>query len=283
MCRLGRHIMDEREPKTRQGITLEGRMLASVSKEKARVNVLRTTSAEGLPALDVLAGLAAADPTGIVFIGDGTAALAFALEQGRIVAAHGNGPRGSMSAFCSGMTREDRRVWATDHLRIEDRMHRAFIERCVLDRLALGQTVGAQLTLLRGDVHWLGPKLAREHAPRLPFVIMEHARETDERTRLEGQRDGTQWIARQRTASAPSRRHLRAVPDEERGFGELIDEPGATPALLAAVSRRCDGQRTIAEIVEASPFGRAPTLRALADLERGNAVELVPVEQRKVV
>ncbi len=261
----------------RRVITLGGRALASVSADRSRVNVVRATSAEGLPAIDVLAGLAARDPTGLIFIGDGARGLTFALDRGHIISAFGTEPRGSMSSWSAAASPGDMKVWVEDRLHSSLQLLGAFIQRCVLDRLFLASETGSVLTVVRGDVCWLGASLDRDRAPNLQRVLMEHAREADEITRLEARMGQVTWIPSRGAAPdgpATARPALRAVPDDETSFGDLaaLDEADACPlALLSAVWAMCDGRATVDELASRSVFGRAPTLQALWELKsRGN-------------
>ena len=262
----------------RRVITLGGRALASVSADRSRVNVVRATSADGLPAIDVLAGLAARDPTGLIFIGHGARGLAFSLDHGHITSAFGTEPRGSMSSWSSAASPRDMKVWVTDARHASLELLGAFIQRCVLDRLSLATETGSILTVVRGDVCWLGASLDRARAPRLQHVLMEHARETDEVTRLQARMGQSAWIASRGTppdGPASARPALRAVPNDETSFGDLAalgDLEFSSPlALLSAVWRMCDGAATVDELASQSVFGRSPTMRALWELKtRGN-------------
>ncbi|MBV1860671.1 MAG: hypothetical protein KUG77_19815, partial [Nannocystaceae bacterium] len=269
----------------RRLITLGGRALASVSAERSLVNVVRATSADGLPAIDVLAGLAARDPSGLVFIGDGTHGLAFALEQGHITSAYGTEPRGSMSSWSSCASPEDMKVWVEDEQHPSLELLRAFIQRCVLDRLSLGTQTGSILTVVRGDVRWLGASLERSRAPKLQRVLMEHARETDELRRLGTHMGLTTWVASRGTppdSPAAPRPTLRAVAEDETSFGDLapLTDTDASPlALLSAVWRMCDGETTVDELARRSVFGRSSTLRALWELKgRDNIAFTAPAK-----
>jgi len=275
------HVRAVEPASGRRVVTLGGRALASVSADRARVNVVRATSAEGLPAIDVLAGLAARDPTGLIFIGHGERGLAFALEHGRITSAYGTEPRGSMSSWSSAASAGDTKVWVKDGRQTSLELLGAFIQRCVLDRLSFATETGSILTVVRGDVSWLGASLERDRAPSLQHVLMEHARETDELQRLQARMGQATWIVSRGTppdGPASARPALRAVPDDETSFGDLAalgDTDSSPLALLSAVWRMCDGSATIDELVNQSVFGRSPTMRALWELKTRGNVELV--------
>lgn len=261
----------------RRVITLGGRALASVSADRSRVNVVRATSAEGLPAIDVLAGLAARDPTGLIFIGHGSRGLAFALDHGRITSAYGTEPRGSMSSWSAAAAPGDAKVWVKDGREASLDLLGAFIQRCVLERLSFATETGSILTVVRGDVCWLGASLRRDRAPSLQHVLMEHARETDEVSRLKARLGQSTWIASRGTppdGPASARPALRAVPNDETSFGDLAalgDTDSSPLALLSAVWSMCDGSTTVDELASQSVFGRSPTMRALWELKtRGN-------------
>lgn len=261
----------------RRVITLGGRALASVSADRSRVNVVRATSADGLPAIDVLAGLAARDPSGLIFIGNGTNGLAFTLEHGHITSAYGTKPHGSMSSWSSSASPGEMKVWVKDRRHASLELQRAFIQRCVLDRLSLATQTGSILTVVRGDVRWLGASLGRERSPRLQRVLMEHARETDELARIQARMGPATWIPSRGTPpDGPASRPppLRAVPNDETSFGDLAppsDVDSSSLALLSAVWRMCDGRSSVRELASQSVFGRSPTMRALWELKsRGN-------------
>lgn len=267
----------------RRIITLAGQALASASAQRSRVNVVRATSAHGLPAIDVLAGIAARDPSGLVFIGNGTSGLAFALDRGHITSACGTEPRGSMSSWSSSASPDDMRVWVKDGPNAGRELRRAFIQRCVLDRLCLATQTGSVLTVVRGDVRWLGASLERDCSPSLQHVLIEHARENDEVGRLQTRMGSAMWIARPDTppdAPTSSRPALRAVPNDEASFGDLAgheDASSSSLALLTAVWRMCDGRTTVGDLTRRSLFGRSPTMRALWELKgRGNVEFVAP-------
>lgn len=271
------HLRAVEPTAVRRVIKLGGRALASVSADRSVVNVVRATSAEGLPAIDVLAGLAARDPSGLIFIGDGTRGLAFALDHGHITAAFGTEPGGSMSSWSSLAAPGEMNVWVKNDRQSSLDLQRAFIQRCVLDRLSLATQTGSILTVVRGDVRWLGASLERSHAPNLQRVLMEHARETDEAARLQTQMGQTTWVASRGTppdGPAAQRPALRAVPNDETSFVGLAaatEGDSASLALLSAVWRMCDGRATVGELASKSVFGRSPTMRALWELKsRGN-------------
>lgn len=275
------------EPTTgRRVITLGGRALASVSADRSRVNVVRATSADGLPAIDVLAGLAARDPTGLIFIGHGPRGLAFALDNGKITSAYGSEPRGSMSSWSSAASPGEMKVWVKDSRHASLDLLGAFIQRCVLDRLSIATETGSILTVVRGDVRWLGASLQRDRAPSLQHVLMEHARETDEFARLVARMGQLSWVASRGTPpDGPTSRRpsLHAVPDDETSFGDLAavaDAESSPHALLSAVWSMCDGRATVEELAKHSVFGRSPTMRALWELKtRGNVEFSAPPSQ----
>lgn len=265
----------------REDITLANHAIATVSENRERVNVIRATSAEGMPAIEVLGGLASRDPTGVVLIGHGEDGLAFALQSGRVVAAFGTGVRGSMSDWAKAARVQDMQRWSTPRRGAGVELVRMFIERCVLERLSLATEVGSVLSVLRGDVEWLGSTLETSDAPSLHHLLMDHARETDDCALLERRLAPLDRLVVPITvpeAPPPARPHLRVAEEEaECSFADLNDAPQDAPVeVLRAVWSLCDGTSSLEDVANGSMFGRASTLRALCELRTTSCVELIP-------
>ncbi len=265
----------------RENITLADLAVATVSGDRNRVNNIRATSAEGMPAIEVLGGLASRDPTGVVLIGHGAEGLAFALESGRVVAAFGTGARGSMTEWAKTARAQDMQRWRSPRRGAGVEIVRMFIQRCVLERLVLATKVGSVLSVLRGDVEWIGSTLDASHAPSLHHLLMDHAREADDSALLERRLAPLNRLVVPITVpEAPTHPspHLRAVEDEaECSFASLEDAPEPTSVeVLRAVWSLCDGNLSLDALANRSMFGRARTLRALCELRTHSCVELIP-------
>ncbi len=273
--------------KPRETITLANQPIATVSGDRTRVHNLRATSAEGMPAIEVLGGLASRDPSGVVLVGHGHDGLAFALEKGRVVAAFGTGERGSLNAWSQVARTQDVQSWSDRRDGAGVALVRSFIERCVLERLWLATEVGSVLSVLRGDVTWVGSTLDAEHAPYLHHLLMDHARESDDTAMLERRLAPLDRLVVPLTAPEQStqRGHLHAVPSEDEcSFAELDDddEEAAPFEVLRAVWKLCSAHASLDTLANRGMFGRARTLRALDELCKRGCVELAPAPPQPV-
>ena len=72
--------------------------VALVASEGARINPMRTTSAQGMPVVEMLAAMAATDPTGVLALesADGQRGFAFEVVGGRVTGAQGTGEYGQL-------------------------------------------------------------------------------------------------------------------------------------------------------------------------------------------
>ncbi len=271
--------------KPRETITLTDQPVATISGDSTRVHNLRATSAEGMPAIEVLGGLASRDPSGVVLVGHGNDGLAFALEKGRVVAAFGTGARGSLSAWSEVARAQGIQDWGGRGHGAGVAIVRMFIERCVLDRLSLATKIGSVLSVLRGDVSWVGSTLDAAHAPCLHHILMDHARESDDSAMLERRLGPLDQLAVPLSAPEEStqRGHLHAVPDDdESSFADLDDDDDddASLEVLRAVWKLCDGCTSLETLSDRGMFGRARTLRALDELRKRSFVEFIPAPPR---
>lgn len=263
---------------------IEGRAAAQISQGFGRVNALHSTSALGMPAIDLLAGLASQDPSGIVLIQSPNAQLAFALEHGRVVGALGTGATGSVETWCPTATAlgvfdaQEGKNWIS--------LVHAFIVRCVLDRLDIASTVGARFAVYRGDVHWLDDRLAAQDAPTISHLLLEHAREADDAAQAQKRLEPIQRIVVPEQPPSTKRESIAPAPcedlDAECSFaGLLSEEPDGTEAKVpsdtdeARIYRLCDGTQSIEELIQSSLLGRARTLAALTQLVRSGNVRLL--------
>lgn len=277
------------DTKPRENITLANQAVATTSGDPNRVHKIRATSAEGMPAIEVLGGLASRDPTGVVVIGHGHDGLAFALENGRVVAAFGTGHRGSLRDWAKAARAQDMQQWSAPRNGAGVEIVRMFVERCVLERLSLAIKVGSVLSVLRGDVEWLGSTLDASYAPSLHHLLMDHARESDDTALLEQRLAPLErlvvpiTVPQERTHSTPP---LRAVSNgDECSFEELNGAPEDAPLeVLRAVWSLCDGSSSLDALANQGMFGRARTLRALCELRTHRCIELIPaLEETRVI
>jgi hypothetical protein len=241
-----------------------------------------------MPVVDTLAAVAAQDPSGVLLIETKDAAFAFEVKNGRIIGARGTGPRGQLEAwvaevhrrhpdrFAAAGTRPDTPAWLE--------VARSFVEEHVLDQLALCREPGARLTLARGDIEWAGTRIPEDVGPTLRHLLLEHARRYDEEPRIMAALGSLDRIPVPMREPGPK----PSAPGAKGGGGEddwdFFDDPD--PAALAEwddavrVWSLCDGQSTLAEIVDEALLGRFRSLLALHTLVKARHVVLVDPSRR---
>lgn len=267
-------------------VTLGGRAVATTNPDPMMVNTLQASSTAGMPALDVLGNLVVNDPTGVVVVRQGVEGLTFALRHGRVVGAFGTGPRGSMQAWSQAARTQEIEKAVSMPGRSGVGLARLFIERCVLEHLPMTTEIGAIVSVFRGDVEWTGSMLEVEDAPSLRHLLMEFARETDDRNQVEQR---LQPLSRFVVPMAPplqsadSTRSLGSQAGDEADFGEGEPENDEPHTVLWTVWKICDSVSSIDVVAGRSVFGRAPTLRALEELQRRGCVRLVKPAQETMM
>ncbi len=272
-------------------LTVGGVPIANVGTDPARVNPLTATSAEGMPALEILAALASQDPTGVLVIepASGRDGFGFELQRGRVTAALGPGPLGKLERWCGEV-----------HQRFPERfgnvppdasgsfdplwlnIARSFIREHALEFLDASVAPGTRLTLLRGDVEWLGTSIPIDRAPGLQHLLLEQARRQDETPKLLKQLgDLSQLVVPMNEPGEQPPCAGADATDDEWAF----DEPD--PATLEAwrdaraIWALCDGQHSPEEVVQHGMLGRFRTLSALAMLARNLHVVIIAPEDRQ--
>lgn len=269
-------------------LILGNHTVARMSADFGRVNSLRSRSALGMPAIEVLAGLTSQNPTGVVLIEHHDDGLAFALEQGRVVGAFGTGDTGLMESWCSRAQAQGIQAKATGSVWVG--LMQAFVERCVLSRLELATRVGSNLTVVRGEVEWTDARLDANDAQPLSHLLMEHARELDDQAKFERRlRPLDRYIF---PATDPDKvdkgpqAAAESTMDSECSFAGLVESftDDTMPRRdMRAVWSMCDGKSTLAELSTRCLLGPARTLAALYHLRRGGCIELSPAPPPPVV
>jgi hypothetical protein len=244
-------------------------------------------SARDLPVVDILAALAAQDPSGVLVIEAGDEAFAFEVIRGRLTGARGTGPLDRVESFVAEVHRKqpERFQPRTDSSADTPawmQVARTFVEERVLDQLQLCLAPGARMTLVRGDVEWVGTRLPEGVGPTLAHVLLEHARRSDETPRILATLGSLDRVAIPmiEPGAQPARPPNGAAPAEGWDF---FDDPD--PAALAewedarCVWSLCDGDSTLAEIVANAMLGHFRAVLALHTLLIGKHIVLVDSER----
>ena len=274
------HIATSRSAPEREFVILGGRPVATVSGDRARVHETQSVSARGFSSMTLLTSLASSDLSCVVVVRHEDSGLALAVERGRVVGAFGTGARGSMQAWSKAARTQELQRCRTDNAGVGVGLVKMFIERCTLEHIALVDEPGARLSVLRGDVTWVGSKLEVEHAPGLQFLLMELAREHDDCNNLQPRLEPLSRYAFPASSPPDSSgpRHLQAVPEAEDDFGGLVDDADGQDEdqVLRQIWKLCDGRTTLEGLLAQSLHGRARTLRALDTLHKQGCIELCP-------
>ncbi|MBX7079243.1 MAG: hypothetical protein K1X88_08675 [Nannocystaceae bacterium] len=268
----------------RRNLVMRGLPVATIGSDPGRVTAVCAVSAAEHPAVDVLAALASQDPSGVLVIETVDDAFAFEVTAGRLTGARGLGALDQLEPHVAEVHRRhperfgpaaelgpDAPAWM--------KVARTFVEERVLDQLQLCRAPGARLTLVRGDVAWMGTRLPPHVGPTLGHVLLENARRIDERAKVNaalGPRDRLVVPLSEPGPRPPSK------PAPQQGDAEAWDffsDPD--PAALAEwddallVWSLCDGSSSIAEIVDAAMIGEFRALLALRTLVVARHVVLV--------
>lgn len=264
----------------REFVILGGRPVATMSGDRSKVHETQSVSAKDFSSMTLLTSIASSDLSCVVVVRHEERGLALAVERGRVVGAFGTGTRGSMQAWSKAARTQELQRCRTDNAGVGVGLVKMFIERCTLEHIALVDEPGARVSVLRGDVTWVGSTLEVEHAPSLQFLLMELARECDDCNHLQPRLEPLSRYAFPAASpeDASSPRHLQAVPASEDDFGGLIEEDdGEDESLvLRQIWKLCDGRTTLEGLLDQSLHGRARTLRALDALQRQGCIELCP-------
>lgn len=275
--------------RTRRILQLRGLPVATVGPDPASVTPMCAVSARDMPVVDTLAAVAAQDPTGVLLIETKDVAFAFEVKHGRIIGARGTGPHGQLEAWVAEVhRRHPERFPTTSSTNAETpawlEVARSFVEEHVLDQLALCREPGARLTLARGDIEWVGTRIPEQVGPTLRHLLLEHARRYDEEPRIMAALGSLDRVAvpMREPGKRPSAAPRKANASEEDW--DFFDDPD--PAALAEwddavrIWSLCDGQSTLAEIIEVALLGRFRSLLALQTLVKAQHVVLVDPGKR---
>lgn len=280
-----RAVSDHRRPLVVRGVTV-----AFVGTDPAAITPMCVVSARDLPVVDILAALAAQDPTGVLVIEAGDDAFSFEVIRGRLTGARGTGPLDKLESFVADVHRKqpDRFGPNPDFAPTAPawmQVARAFVEERVLDQLRLCSVPGARMTLIRGDIEWIGTRLPDGVGPTLAHALLEHARRCDETPRILATLGSLDRVAM--PIGEPAKNPVR--PEKARGAGEswdFFDDPD--PAALAEwedvrrVFSACDGESTLAEIIENAMLGDFRGALALHTLVTAKCIVLLDPERARI-
>lgn len=270
----------------RRQLVVRGVAVATVGPDPAAITPLCAVSARHLPVVDILAALAAQDPTGVLVIETGDAGFAFEVIRGRLTGARGTGPLDRVESFVAEVHRKQPERFAQRTDSGADapawiQVARTFVEERVLDQLQLCLHPGARMTLLRGDVEWVGTHLPDGVGPTLGHVLLEHARRSDETPRILATLGslGRVAIPMVEPGKQPVRpQHVKAASE---GW-DFFDDPD--PAALAEwedarrVWQLCDGESTLHEVIDSAMIGHFRAVLALHTLVVAKHVVLAEPE-----
>lgn len=268
-------------------LTIGGVRVARVTTDVGRLNPITATSSTDLPALEMLGALAGHDPTGVMLIehpGD-SADFAFNLVRGRITGARGEGPLHDLPEWSKVLYERfpDRasttppppgKVPSQQWLQLA----REFVREHALQSLQDATAPGTRITLLRGDVGWLGPSIPVESGSGLQHLLLEQARRRDELPRMLTKLGSLQQLVLPMYEPGelpPGGKPLPSGGVSEGWGGSEPDGPNrSTWALARQVYRYIDGQRSLAELIDFGMFGTFRTLQALTLLAKNQSIIL---------
>lgn len=271
----------------RRQLVVRGVTVATVGPDPAAITPMCAVSARDLPVVDILAALAAQDPSGVLVIEAGDEAFAFEVIRGRLAGARGTGPLDRVESFVAEVHRKQPERFQPRNDSGADtpawmQVARTFVEERVLDQLQLCLAPGARMTLVRGDIEWVGTRLPQGVGPTLAHVLLEHARRSDETPRILATLGSLQRVAIPmiEPGTQPHRPVQLKGPSEGWDF---FDDPD--PAALAEWddARRiwalCDGESTMGEIIDNAMIGHFRAVLALHTLVVGKHIVLVDGER----
>ena len=264
-------------------LEVAGVVVAELGTDPSQLNPMCATSAEGMPVVEVLAAIAAQDPTGLLIIesADLKEGFSFEIVGGKVTGARGPGTLGQLEHWCAEVHRcyPDRFDTGDrdDPLWVE--VARAFVRERVLDHLALALSPGARLTFVRGDVRWRGTRLPEGKAIALHHLLLEHARRWDELPRILDRLGSLEQRAVPMTEPTATPSEPPPTEGAEQDAWDFFADPD--PAALEEWSDAllvwplCDGQHSLGEIIELALLGRFRGLAALATLVARDHIVLV--------
>lgn len=266
----------------RRTLVLKGMSLATVGPDPSDITPVCAVSARDLPVTDVLAGLASQDPTGVLIIETSDDAFAFDVKQGRLCGARGLGALDQLEPFVAEVhRRHPQRFGADEELGADQpawmKVARAFVEERVLDQLTLGRKPGTRMTLIRGDIEWLGTRLPPGVGPTLGHVLLEHARRFDELPKVLESLGDLDRLAI--PLAEPGMRPNRPTASPSSNDWDFFSDPD--PAAMnewndaVAVFALCDGESSLREIVDAAMLGEFRGLLALRTLAASRCIVLI--------
>lgn len=265
----------------RRNLVARGMVFATVGPDPAAITPVCAISARDLPVVDVLAALAAQDPSGVLVIETQDDAFAFEVDRGRLTGARGLGALDQLEPFVAEVHRRHPQRFGPDEEIGRDqpgwmKVARAFVEERVLDQLTLGRTPGTRMTLIRGDVEWLGTRLPPGVGPTLGHVLLEHARRFDELPKVIEMLGDLDRVAV--PLAEPGERPHHA-PTHGSGEWDFFSDPD--PAALAewndalAMWSLCDGESSLRELIEGAMLGQFRGLLALRTLAAARCIVLI--------
>ena len=264
-------------------LRVAGIIVAEIGADPSQLNPMCATSAEGMPVVEVLAAIAAQDPTGLLIIesADLSEGFSFEIVGGKVTGARGPGKLGQLEHWCAEVHRcyPDRFDTGDreDPLWVE--VARAFVRERVLDHLELALSPGARLTFVRGDARWRGTRLPEGKAISLHHLLLEHARRWDELPRILDRLGSLDQLAvpMSEPTEAPSKPPPADGADEDAWDFFADPDPAALEEWSDArlVWPLCDGQHALGEIIELALLGRFRGLAALATLVTRDHIVLV--------
>lgn len=268
-------------------LTVCGVAVASVTTDVARLNPMTATSSQDMPALEMLAALAGHDPSGVMVVenANATDGVAFLLERGRVIGARAAGTLGDLKAWSKQLhARFPERVQtpppgetdAPDPAWLD--LARDFVREHVLEALGTTITPGTRITLLRGDVTWKGPALPHESGLGLQHVLLEQARRQDELPRMLTKLGKLSQLALPMYEPGPTPPGGKPTPTgDSDGWGDAEPDPATRKAwdMARMVYHLCDGQRSIAGLIDFGMLGRFRTLEAVTLLAKSQCVIVV--------
>ncbi len=275
----------------RRTLVARGMAFATVGPDPAGITPVCAVSARDLPVVDVLAALAAQDPSGVLVIETSDDAFVFEVDRGRLTGARGLGPLDQLEPFVAEVHRRHPQRFGPDEEIGPDhpawmKVARAFVEERVLDQLTLGRVPGTRMTLIRGDVEWLGTRLPPGVGPTLGHVLLEHARRFDEMPKVLGSVGDLERVAV--PLAEPGERPLPPANVKAADDWDFFSDPD--PAAIAewndalAVWSLCDGETPLREIIDATMLGHFRGLLALRTLVKARCIVVIdaPIQPRRL-
>ncbi len=234
---------------------------------------------------EVIATFVGMRPCGLLIFDGGIQGrpYAFFLRKGRLCSAVG---RGQFETLTKWILERDRR----DRVRGRDApkgvsgsrwLTRAkeFVEESLQDALRCGHGASATVLLIQGDVHWLGDEINPQLAPDLQFLLLEHARRSDESPGVLARLGSLSQVA------IP----CQALPDHPqrakcKGVGQdFVDQPDDAAMLewrdAQDLFEWCDGVTTLEEAIEGAMVGYFRGVMALATLVKLGSITLVDTHE----